>query len=538
MKPYVYVTFLVLGLMLVGCQAEETEEESEPEENAEDTLSIYTSLYVLEDFAEKIGGEFVEAESVYPPNADAHTYEPSSNDMVQIAESDAFIYSGLTGMEPFADTVDDALADEDAHIIPAAENIDLRGDGHDDGEDDAHGNDDDHQSSEGVEVEGLADHYHTGDDVSLTAELNEDVDYDHWHWYSRDGEDEEWEEVSDQDTEEYEAPAEDGQELMAVLYDDDHEAYAQSAPVIIEIDDHDDGNSNEEDHDHGHEEDDDDNGNGHDQQASEGVEIEGLLDHYHTGDDVSLTAELNEDVDYDHWHWYSRDGEDGEWEAVSDQDTEKYEAPAEDGQELMAVLYDDDHEAYAQSAPVTIEIDDHDGEGGDGDPHIFLDPVRSIELAENIKDELVELLPEEEAYFEENFEQLSAGLEDVDQELQRVFDEADRNQIIVSHAAYGYWEERYGLEQLSVHGLSSTEEPSQSDLAELVNTAEENDLGYVIFENNVSSNITEVIQNEIGAESLIMRNMESISEDDLEAGEDYFSMMEMNIETLEIALNN
>ncbi|MBB6450990.1 zinc transport system substrate-binding protein [Geomicrobium halophilum] len=421
MKPYVLSTILLLTVILVGCQAEKTNDEdegTESEDSAGDTLSIYTSLYVLEDFAAKIGGEFVEVESVSPPNADAHTYEPSSNDMVQIAESDAFIYSGLTGMEPFADTVDDALGDEDVRIIPAAENIDLRGEGHDDGEE-----------------------------------------------------------------------------------DDDH-------------------------------------GNGNDHQAPEDVEIEGLADHYHTGDNVSLTAELDEDVDYDHWHWYTRDEEDEEWETVPDQDSKDYEMPAEDGQELMAVLFDDDHEAYAQSAPVTVEIDDHDGQSGDGDPHIFLDPIRSIELAENIKDELVELMPEEEAYFVENFEQLRASLEDVDQELQQAFDEADHNQIIVSHAAYGYWEERYGLEQLSVHGLSSTEEPSQSDLTELVNTAEENNLGYVIFENNVSSNITEVIQNEIGAESLILRNMESISEDDLEAGEDYFSMMEMNIETLEMALND
>ncbi|AXF58031.1 metal ABC transporter solute-binding protein, Zn/Mn family [Salicibibacter kimchii] len=402
----------------MSCQAEEKSEGGSEEERNAEALSIKTSLYAIEDFSSKIGGEFVEAESIYPPNVDAHTYEPTSNDMVQIAEADAFIYSGLEGMEPFAETVDDALADENVQVIPAGKNIALRGEGHD----------------------------HGGDD--------------------------------------------------------------------------------------------DDHGDGNDLQVPEEIDIEGLADHYHTGDTVSLTAESDEDVDYDHWHWYSRDSDNEEWETVSDQDAEDYDAPAEDGQELMAVLFDDDHEAYAQSAPVTVEIDDHDEHSDEGDPHIFLDPIRSIELAENIKDELVTLMPDEEAYFTENFEEVKEELEGIDQELQQTFDEADHHQLIVSHAAYGYWEERYGLEQLSVHGLSSTEEPSQSELAELVNTAEENDLEYVIFENNVGSNITEVIQSEIGAESLIMRNMESISEEDVNAGEDYFSMMRMNIETLETALND
>lgn len=40
--------------------------------------------------------------SVYPPNVEAHTYEPSSKTMAEISDSDAFIYSGV-GVEGFAD---------------------------------------------------------------------------------------------------------------------------------------------------------------------------------------------------------------------------------------------------------------------------------------------------------------------------------------------------------------------------------------------------------------------------------------------------
>ncbi|SDI56437.1 metal ABC transporter solute-binding protein, Zn/Mn family [Natribacillus halophilus] len=311
-KAYFIAAIGLSGMLFAGCQAESSEDESDPEQ-----LMIYTTVFALEDFASKIGGDYVEAESIYPPNADAHTFEPSANEMVELAEGDAFIYSGV-GMEGFVDTAEDMLGDEDVAMVPAGEGVDLIGD-----------------------------------------------DHDHEH-----------------------------------------------------------------DHDH-----------------------------------------------------------------------------------------------------------DHDHEHGDGDPHIFLDPIRSIEVAENVKNTLVELHPEQEEYFTENYEVLRDDLEELDQDLENTFAEAEREQMIVSHAAYGYWEERYGLEQLSVLGLSSTEEPSQSELTEIVEIAEEDDIGYIVFENNVSSTVTEVIQEEIGAESLILRNLESVSEEDIENEEDYFSMMQMNIDTLETALN-
>nr|WP_307479900.1 zinc ABC transporter substrate-binding protein [Cytobacillus purgationiresistens] len=42
--------------------------------------------------------------------------------------------------------------------------------------------------------------------------------------------------------------------------------------------------------------------------------------------------------------------------------------------------------------------------------------------------------------------------------------------MIVPHAAFGYWEERYGVKQIAISGLSSEEEPSQKELIRLRNT--------------------------------------------------------------------
>ena len=72
----------------------------------------------------------------------------------------------------------------------------------------------------------------------------------------------------------------------------------------------------------------------------------------------------------------------------------------------------------------------------------------------------------------------------------------------VSHAAFGYIANEYGLKQVAIAGLNSQSEPSQKQLAKIVEQAKEENVQYILFEQNVSSKLTEVVRKEIGAESL------------------------------------
>jgi zinc transport system substrate-binding protein len=46
-----------------------------------------------------------------------------------------------------------------------------------------------------------------------------------------------------------------------------------------------------------------------------------------------------------------------------------------------------------------------------------------------------------------------------------------------------------------------------------------------------------MFKEEIGAEALYFYNLENVTDDDLANGEDYFSLMRKNIETLKVGLN-
>lgn len=67
----------------------------------------------------------------------------------------------------------------------------------------------------------------------------------------------------------------------------------------------------------------------------------------------------------------------------------------------------------------------------------------------------------------------------------------------------------------------------------VIEAAEEFDLEYILFEQNSENRLSRVVQDEIGAEALTIHNLEVRTEEDIEDGEDYISLMEYNLEILD-----
>lgn len=290
-------------------------------------LEIMTTLYPLADFTKKIGGTHVEVDSILPPGANAHTFEPTPKTMIKLADSDLFIYMGA-GLEGFADSAAKTLKDGEVELVEA---------------------------SEGVTFE---------------------------------------------------------------VFQSNH------------------------DHDH----------NDHDEEESQ----------------------QSEEQHNDH---------------------------------------------------------------GDVDPHVWLDPILAIDLADHIKSKLIQAKPEAKEDFEKNFQELKQRLEKLDQSYQHMVKQVERKEILVSHAAYGYWEHRYGLEQISVSGLSPTNEPTQNQIKEIIEETREHEIKYILFEQNVSTKPAKTIKKQLDLEILYLHNLSVLTEENVKNKEDYFSLMEHNLSTLQKALS-
>lgn len=170
------------------------------------------------------------------------------------------------------------------------------------------------------------------------------------------------------------------------------------------------------------------------------------------------------------------------------------------------------------------------------DPHLWFDPLRMIDMANIIASQLAIYFPDQQATIKENYEQLKKAFKELDQSYQEMVAKAKKRHIIVSHGAYQYWEERYGIQQIPISGLTATDEPSQKELAHLIELAEKHQIKYVLFESHTSNKTAEIIQNSLGAKREEIHNLEVLFEEDLKAEEDYFSLMKKNLKVLEKAL--
>lgn len=182
---------------------------------------------------------------------------------------------------------------------------------------------------------------------------------------------------------------------------------------------------------------------------------------------------------------------------------------------------------------------DHEDEHnhGDIDPHIWLSPTIAKSLAQTIKEELIKKLPEQEEIMTTNYNQLVKELDDLNNQYAELAKNAKTKTFFVSHEAFGYIAEEYGLEQVGIAGLNSQDEPSQKELTKLVDLAKDLNIKYIFFEQNVSSNVAKVIQNELGAKSLTLHNLSVLTNEDIQKNETYFTLMKKNIENLKQALN-
>lgn len=175
-------------------------------------------------------------------------------------------------------------------------------------------------------------------------------------------------------------------------------------------------------------------------------------------------------------------------------------------------------------------------EDGVADPHLWLDPENMIKVAEVIKDKLIELDGKNRVNYEENYESLKKRLMDLDNKYFEELKDKKNDSIIVSHRAFGYMANRYGFKQIPVAGISPDQEPSPRTIANIIDLISEKNYNYIFLETLASPKTVEVIAEETNLEILVLNPIENLTEEEIESGEDYITIMEKNLENLKKAL--
>jgi zinc transport system substrate-binding protein len=171
--------------------------------------------------------------------------------------------------------------------------------------------------------------------------------------------------------------------------------------------------------------------------------------------------------------------------------------------------------------------------GGQHDPHVWLDPTRLAAIGTALADRLATVDPAGAAGYHERAASLAERLADLDHEYATALRTCQRRDIVVSHAAFGYLAERYGLRQVPVTGFSPEVEPTPRKLAAATQAARDSGATTIFFEALVSPAVARVVAESVGASTAVLDPIEGLEPG---ATGDYLTVMRDNLAALESAL--
>jgi len=152
--------------------------------------------------------------------------------------------------------------------------------------------------------------------------------------------------------------------------------------------------------------------------------------------------------------------------------------------------------SVAEVGDPTDAEDDHHDEEGELDPHVWLSPENGKILAENMLNGLIEIAPEHEVDFRSNYDALIADIDALDAQIQETLAGNQNQSFMVFHPAWGYFAKQYGLQQIAVQ--VGGQDPSASELAELVDIARERGITVIFVQPSFNSASAEALAQEIG----------------------------------------
>ncbi len=179
-----------------------------------------------------------------------------------------------------------------------------------------------------------------------------------------------------------------------------------------------------------------------------------------------------------------------------------------------------------------VTVNTGKGIAKDNDPHIWLSPKRAKQQADKIYKALVKADPKNAEYYSKNYAGLQDRFDGLDREYADTLSQAKYKDIVTTHAAFSYLCEDYGLRQVPISGVSPDSEPSPKRMTEIVDFIRKNGIRYVFFEPLTSPKLADSIAEETGIEKMTLDPLEGLTEQQKAKGEDYFSIMEENLDSL------
>ena len=167
------------------------------------------------------------------------------------------------------------------------------------------------------------------------------------------------------------------------------------------------------------------------------------------------------------------------------------------------------------------------------DPHFWLSPIKAKKQMENIKNALAEIDSANADYYNSNYNYYTDRLDELDNHFRDILSNIKNTNVVVTHPAFGHFCKEYSLNQVAI----ARDEADPKAMYDTIAFIKNNDVKAIFYEDFSSSKLVDSIAKETGVKILTLNPIESLSEEYINAGEDYFSVMEENLISLTNGLN-
>ncbi len=140
-------------------------------------------------------------------------------------------------------------------------------------------------------------------------------------------------------------------------------------------------------------------------------------------------------------------------------------------------------------------------EEGKPNPHLWTDPRYAVAYAQAVAEKVSELDPTSAEYYMENAEQFAAYVDEFDAAMRTAFATIPDGQreLLTYHDAYAYFAEDYGWDVIGAIQVSSFEDPTPREVADLITQVREEDVPAIFGSEVFPSPVLEQISRETGA---------------------------------------
>jgi len=171
--------------------------------------------------------------------------------------------------------------------------------------------------------------------------------------------------------------------------------------------------------------------------------------------------------------------------------------------------------------------------GTGADPHIWLDPLLTGDMADRIASALIELDGANGSYYRKRAEAFKRQLYELHRRIMKAVSRFRTREYVTFHPAWNYFSRRYGLKVIGVIEELPGKEASPRHIAGLINEIRKTGAKVVFAEPQFNPKMAELIAKEAGARVLIL---DPLGGPDLKGRDTYIGLMLYNLSILEQAM--